>query len=74
MGETGAFIFSFATAADAATGLKQWQVSSCDYHFNGWLLWTWDTDEQPELWNGLSGGGAIDQALAPRLRPDPCAP
>jgi hypothetical protein len=74
MGETGAFILSFATASDAATGLKQWQISSCDYHFNGWLLWTWDTDEQPGLWNGLSEGGAIDQALAPRLRPDPCAP
>jgi hypothetical protein len=74
MGENGAFVFAYATAADAAAALKQWQASSCDYHFNGWLLWTWDTDEQPELWNGLSQGGAIDQALAPRLRPDPCAP
>jgi hypothetical protein len=74
MGETGAFVSAYDTAADAAAGLKQWQISSCDYHFNGWLLWTWDTDEQPELWNGLSAGGGIDKALAPQLRPDPCAP
>jgi hypothetical protein len=41
--------------------------------FDGWLLCTWDTDEQPDLWNGRSAGGVIEQALAPRLRVDPCA-
>ncbi len=74
MGETGAFVSSFASAADAATAMKQWQIASCAYDFSGWLVWTWDTDEQGELWNALSAGGAIDQALSPHLRPDPCAP
>jgi hypothetical protein len=74
MGEAGAFILSYATAAEAAAALKAWQISSCAYGFNGWLVWTWDTDEQGNLWNARSAGGAIDQALAPRLRPDPCVP
>jgi hypothetical protein len=72
MGEFGAFKSAFATAADAARGLEEWQAQSCRYGFDGWLLWTWDTDEQPELWNGQSGGGAIGRALSPRSRPDPC--
>ena len=28
---------------------------------DGWLLWTWDTDEQPDLWNAQSGGD-VEQA------------
>jgi hypothetical protein len=73
MGEFGGFKSEYGTAADAATGLNAWQTQSCAYHFNGWLVWTWDTDEQPELWNALSSGGAINQQLAPSVKPDPCA-
>jgi hypothetical protein len=72
IGEMGAFRFASDTADDAAATLVEWQRQSCAYGIDGWLLWTWDTDEQPDLWNALSGGGVIEQALAPRNRPDPC--
>jgi hypothetical protein len=74
MGEFGAFTFSFGSAAIAAQALQDWQVESCSFGFDGWLLWTWDTDEQPELWNGMSSGGVIQRALAPSIRADACLP
>ncbi len=72
MGEFGAFKFAYATTGDAASALQSWQVGSCQYTFKGWLLWTWDSDEQTELWNALSAAGEINQALSPVNRPDPC--
>ena len=74
MGEFGGFLSEYATATAAATGLTNWQVQSCTYNFKGWLLWTWDTAEQPELWNALSSGGPINASLAPASRPNPCSP
>jgi hypothetical protein len=74
MGEFGGFLSEYATASDAAAGLKAWQVQSCTSNFKGWLLWTWDTDEQPELWNALSQGGVINQSLSPSSRPNSCSP
>jgi hypothetical protein len=74
MGEFGAFTFSYGSAAVAAQALQDWQVASCPFGFDGWLLWTWDTDEQTELWNGMSSGGVIQRALAPLNRPDACQP
>jgi len=59
-------------------GVAKLAIQSCAYNFKGWLLWTWDTDEQPELWNGQSNGqssgGAINLKLAPASRPNPCSP
>lgn len=72
LGEFGAFRFAFPTISQAAEGLLDWQIESCKYGFDGWLLWTWDSDEQTELWNGLSADGSIRDALAPARRPDPC--
>ena len=74
MGEYGAFKWAYPLVSDAAAGVQSWQIQSCTYNFKGWLLWTWDTDEQPELWNGLSSGGAISLGLAPASRPNPCSP
>lgn len=74
MGEFGAFTSSYAQAEDAALALQELQVASCEYGFDGWLLWTWDTDEQPELYNGASGDGLIGRISAPANRPDPCQP
>jgi hypothetical protein len=74
MGELGADSRAYPTAADAAQALRQWQAASCEYGFDGWLIWTWDTDEQPDLWNGASQNGEISAALAPVNRPDPCQP
>ena len=74
MGEFGAFTSDYAQAPDAATALKSWQIAGCPYNLKGWLLWTWDTDEQPQLWNAMSTGAVINQQLAPSSRPDPCSP
>jgi len=71
MGEFGAFSFLYSPET-AAQLLQSWQVESCSYGFDGWLLWTWDTDEQTELWNGGSQCGLIERSLAPSNRPDPC--
>jgi hypothetical protein len=72
IGETGAFRDAFASAAEAGIALQSWQAASCVYGIDGWLLWTWDTDEQPELWNAQSAGGTIAAALSLRSRADPC--
>jgi hypothetical protein len=74
LGEYGAFTWAYPLASDAALGLQDWQIQSCTYNVDGWLLWTWDTNEQPAIWNALSQGGVIDQALSPASRPDPCSP
>ena len=73
MGELGAARSSFFSAAGASLALHDWQVDSCNYGFDGWLLWTWDSTEQADFYNGLDDGGLINQALAPANRPDPCA-
>ena len=41
--------------------------------FDGWLLWTWDGDEQTGFYNGL-GMRLIYQVLAVCSRADPCEP
>lgn len=72
IGEFGAARSSYPSEAKTARALHDWQVESCRYGFDGWLLWTWDTDEQTDFYNGLTGLGQIDQVLAPINRPDPC--
>ena len=64
MGEYGGSRRAYRTAEAAAADLQNWQFESCAWGFDGWLLWTWDTDAQSELWNGRSAGGVIEWALA----------
>jgi hypothetical protein len=73
LGEFGAEHGAHPTIDDAVRSLVEWQVESCTHGFDGWLVWTWDTVEQPEFWNALDGDSAIERALAPATRPDPCA-
>jgi len=77
MGEYGAFKFAYPTAESGAAALTDWEHKSCAYGYDGWLMWTWDTEEGAEgeapLWNAMSQGGTIAQALSPKTRPDPCA-
>lgn len=76
MGEFGAQTSSYPTLSSAATTLQAWQVESCGFGFSGWLMWTWDLEQMPDgsrFWSVRSGDGAIDEALSPNLRPDPCA-
>jgi hypothetical protein len=72
LGEFGAERAPYPTIDDAVRALVNWQIESCSYGFAGWLLWTWDTDEQPEFWTGIDEDMAIGGALSPAVRPDPC--
>jgi hypothetical protein len=72
IGEVAAFKFLHASPTAAIPRLQEWQVVSCDYGFDGWLLWLWaPTDE--EVWTGLEEDGVINRALSPAQRPDPCS-
>ena len=53
--------------AQAAVPTDKLAEQSCA-RIDGWLLWTGYQD----LWNAMSDGGVIDQALSPKTRPDPC--
>lgn len=57
---------------EAANMLVDWQVQSCQYGFDGWLLWSWDIYENHDFYSARTGNGQIGQALAPVNRPDPC--
>jgi hypothetical protein len=72
MGEFGLFRSSAPGVADAARILADWQAASCAYGFDGWMLWTWDSEEQPALYSAVGDGAVIEEALAPALHPDPC--
>ena len=76
MGEFGAPSGSFGSASAAAQALVAWQTGSCPHNFAGWVMWTWDTDEQPDgsFWAMTSADSAIEQRLSPAQRADPCTP
>jgi hypothetical protein len=69
----------------AATGLRDAQVAACSVGAGakGSLVWTYDTDrdtgsdgkpfpDQVSLFHLTTGSGAINNAVAPSLRPDMC--
>jgi len=72
MGEYGANRSIYSSSALAAKALVNWQVDSCKYGFDGWLLWTWDIHDDPGFYFALEDDGRINLALAPANRPDPC--
>ena len=57
----------------AAQALVEWQVESCKYGFDGWLLWTWDDTTLGEIIPAVAEGGLISEMLSPAKRPDACA-
>ena len=67
--EYGADRATFFSEASTADILLDWRARSCALGFSGWLLWTWDTFEQPDFWNARAGNGLIASALATA---DPC--
>jgi hypothetical protein len=75
MGEFGAFRTNpsvFPTPRDAAISMKNQQIESCKtFSFSGWLFWTWDTFEQPRLWN-MESNHYIQDILSPLNRPSAC--
>ncbi|MFN8223211.1 MAG: hypothetical protein U0R50_08235 [Gaiellales bacterium] len=73
IGEYGANRAVYHSPGAAVPALVDWQRQSCHFGIDGWILWTWDTEELPEFWTAVSGNGEIEQALAPKNRPNPCA-
>ncbi len=74
IGETGGFTFAFGSPQQAAYGLQEWQVESCEFGIQGWMFWHWLGTEDHEVWTGSEADGAIRKVLAPANRPDPCTP
>jgi endo-1,4-beta-mannosidase len=75
MGEYGAYKSVYANSTSAAYAMRDTQVQSCSsFNFKGWLFWTYDTIEQPTLYNLMENYGAINGLLAPIVRPNPCSP
>jgi hypothetical protein len=77
MAEAGAPTAAYSPLYAAAEALQTWQGQSCPAGFDGWLLWTWDSTGQrsgePAVWSGAAGGGLLQRALSPNLRPNPCS-
>ncbi len=67
MGEFGAFKHDFAALSDAARAMASRLEWTREAGFDGFLYWTYDTDEQTRLWNALSGEGLIMKALTEAL-------
>lgn len=63
MGEFGAFKSAYANPEDAARAIDHHVRQVMKLGFAGYLYWTYDTDEQTDLWNALSGDGAILRGL-----------
>ncbi len=72
MGQFAAVKQGFPSAASAADSLQKWQIDSCRYGFDGWILWYRGSEEYAGLWTGAAQGGIINEVLAPARRPDPC--
>jgi hypothetical protein len=72
IGQLAAARHGYPSAASAAEDLVNIQSESCQYGFDGWLLWLRGSEEHTVLWNGPAEGGVINDALAPVNRPDPC--
>jgi hypothetical protein len=77
MAEAGAPTAAYPPLYAAAEALQTWQAQSCPAGFDGWLLWTWDStgplSGEPAFWSGSAGGGLLQRALAPTVRPNPCS-
>jgi len=72
MGEYGAFRQTFHNLEVATYRLQQWMVESCEYGFDGWLIWEYyDRPASDAVW-GLEND-ELFQALSPINAPDACA-
>jgi len=72
MGEFGVATSAVPSVGRAASTLMDWQIQSCEYGFDGWLLWSWDIYENNDFYSATGDDGQIGEALAPANRADPC--
>lgn len=68
MGEFGAFRFVYPDAPKAAAAMADHLRRVYELGFAGFVYWTYDCDEQEELFNAKSDGGLILDALTPVRR------
>jgi len=73
LGELGVTTAVAVSAPAALATLRANVLDSCRYGIRGWLLWTWDTTEQPGFWNARSDGGVIERGLSPARLAESCA-
>ena len=64
MGEFGAFRGPYKTVSAAAEAMARHLKRVHELGFVGYLYWTYDCDEQKDLWNAKSERGEIFNALA----------
>ncbi len=74
IGEFGAFrgefgrippVNEYVNNREAAGELTEWQVASCKFGADGWLTWTWDTNEQVQLYSALGDASQVDMGIDP---------
>jgi hypothetical protein len=78
--EFGAYRGIYPSEAEGAKALVDWQVGSCSLGIVGWVLWTWDTEEdigvltgaKEGFWTARAGTGTVGHELSPARRPDSC--
>jgi hypothetical protein len=75
MGEFGALRTEAFTPTEAAEQLHGWRAASCEYGFQGWLMWTWDIPSASEnqWWTAIGADQAIATQLSPKGKPAVCA-
>ena len=66
LGETGASKKDFPTADAAAEAMSETVRLACIRGFAGWAYWTWNTDEQRDLWNLAEQDGVLARKLSPK--------
>jgi len=76
LGEFGAYPSKYNTLEQGATVLRDVQIMTCNnYNFKGWFAYDWDTTEISSwfrIYQVTEGNGAINTALAPKYRANPC--
>ncbi|MDG3443742.1 hypothetical protein [Nitrospirillum amazonense] len=65
LAETGAFKSEIADIGQVAGTLRGVLRQACSLGLAGWAYWTWDADNQTELWNLQEADGYLEQRLSP---------
>lgn len=68
MGEFGAFKKFYSDLDSAAKTMEHYLKRVYNRGFDGFMYWTYDTDEQERLWNAQSGDRQIFRALRRMLK------
>lgn len=73
MGEFGLDMGQNPDISKSLNVLRDWQVSSCNFNYQGWFNWTWDVGAHlTGFYSMIESDYALDKVLAPINRSDPC--